>query len=226
MPPRKRPKPKAVAHPSDDEASTSGSDREGDQLLRAGARQRRRLGRSTRGAVSTFFLPQNTGGSRTLAELRLDHGGEAALRDLLARLPERHPNEKRALRAALEARFGAWWADWRAGNSLLFYGFGSKRDLLDHFARSCTSDGACLVVDGLHQGLTARQVLAWAAAAARQGEAGSYRQRSTAELLEMIAAEGPHRWVYVVIHNIEGLGQQPTSLSSRISAAQFGAPRP
>lgn len=48
----------------------------------------------------------------------------------------------------------------RAGNSLLFYGFGSKHDLLQKFARSETADGACLVVNGFTPGLTAKQVCA------------------------------------------------------------------
>lgn len=45
-----------------------------------------------------------------------------------------------------------------AGNSLLFYGFGSKHDLLQRFARCEAEDGACLLVEGLTPGMTAKQV--------------------------------------------------------------------
>lgn len=62
--------------------------------------------------------------------------------------------------AATPARpqFGRWWAQLRAGNSLLLCGFGSKYDLLNAFAREWMADGACFTVNGLHPGLTAKQV--------------------------------------------------------------------
>lgn len=117
------------------------------------------------GLVSSFFSHQQAAGSsRTLADLQLDVGAaageEGGLRDLLASLPERHPESKAALRRRQHAQFGRWWAQLRAGNSLLLYGFGSKHDLLSRFARQQTGDGACLAVNGLHPGLTAKQVRA------------------------------------------------------------------
>ena len=55
-------------------------------------------------------------------------------------------------------QFGRWWAQLRSGSSLLLYGFGSKHDLLTSFAKEWTTDGACFAVNGLHPGLTAKQV--------------------------------------------------------------------
>ena len=210
MPPRKRPRAKEPPPEDDAALSPSGSDREHADdaaLLGAAARQRRRLGKAAAaGAVSTFFLPPAAGSARTLADLRVDRGDERSLRDLLARLPPRHPAEKAALRAAHQARFGRWWADLRAGNSLLLHGFGSKRDLLHAFAAECTGDGSRLEVDGLQPGLAARHVLQWAAAAARGAEPAAHRGRPAQELLDAVAAEHPRRRLYVVIHNIDGPG--------------------
>lgn len=122
--------------------------------------------------VSSFFQGHAAaiGSGRTLADLQLgalaeEAGDEAAasLRDLVAALPERHATEKAALRRRLAAQFGRWWAQLRAGNSLLFYGFGSKHELLQRFAREQLGhgDGACMSVNGLQPGLTAKQVCDW-----------------------------------------------------------------
>lgn len=120
--------------------------------------------------VSSFFQGHAAvaGSRRTLADLQLeglagetgDDAAAASLRDLLAALPERHAAEKAALRRRLAAQFGRWWAQLRTGNSLLFYGFGSKHELLQRFAREQLGrgDGACLAVNGLQPGLTAKQV--------------------------------------------------------------------
>lgn len=113
--------------------------------------------------VSSFFAGASAAGgsTRTLAELQLDTGPgeeEEGLRDLLASLPERHAGDKAALRARYAAHFGRWWAQLRAGNSLLLHGFGSKFDLLNRFAREQTGDGACFTANGLQPGLTAKQV--------------------------------------------------------------------
>jgi hypothetical protein len=42
--------------------------------------------------------------------------------------------------------------------SLLFYGFGSKRALLEEFARAALTDGGVLAINGLHHGMTSKQV--------------------------------------------------------------------
>lgn len=42
--------------------------------------------------------------------------------------------------------------------SVLLRGFGSKHDLLNKFAKACAKNGASFTVNGLHPGLTAKQV--------------------------------------------------------------------
>lgn len=117
------------------------------------------------GLVSSFFQPQNVAGSsRTLADLQLDAvedddgEGGGGLRSLLAALPEKHPGQKAAARERYHKQFGRWWAKLRASKSLLLYGFGSKHDLLARFEREQTGDGACISANGLHAGVTAKQV--------------------------------------------------------------------
>lgn len=52
----------------------------------------------------------------------------------------------------------------RSGNSLLLYGFGSKRALLDQWARQVLTDGAAVTVNGFNPAVTAKQVALAAAA--------------------------------------------------------------
>jgi hypothetical protein len=196
---RKRPAP--VHNDEDGEPSCSDSEGAAGGLVVA----RKRFGKSTRGAVSSFFLPQNGGSDRTLADLRMEKFDEFSMRDLVARLPDHNRAAKAAARTRIEAQFGAWWAQWRAGNSLLLYGFGSKREILRRFAEAFASDGACLEVDGLHPGLSARQVLARTAALARLAKPGSVLG-SKEDMLDAIRSEGPHRHIYIILHNIDGPG--------------------
>jgi hypothetical protein len=126
-------------------------------------RHRRHSGVGAGGYVSSYFQHQNvTGSTRTLADLQLDAsapGQAEGMRDLLSALPQRHPAEKAELLRRQQSQFAGWWAHLRAGNSVLLYGYGSKHDLLNTFAREHTRDGACLAVNGMQPSLSAKQVL-------------------------------------------------------------------
>lgn len=205
MGPRRK-KPPAQADP--DASSSEGEDDQG------GRRKRHRRGgcsgAGAGGLVSSFFQHQGVVGSkRTLADLQLDAaveggGEEDTLRTLLQQLPERHPNEKAALRRRHHAQFGRWWAQMRAGNSLLLYGLGSKYDLLNRFAREQTGDGACFTINGLHPGVTAKQIVQWATASLKQTKPSHYRGCTKDDMFELIRKD--ERRVYVVLHNIDGPG--------------------
>jgi origin recognition complex subunit 2 len=90
----------------------------------------------------------------------------------VARLPERWVDEHKGVRAAVSV--GAVWRyEWLigAGHSLLFYGLGSKREVLERIAGELALGGgegrerAVVVVDGFCPALTVRAVLLQAAAA-------------------------------------------------------------
>ncbi|GAB4819936.1 hypothetical protein N2152v2_006982 [Parachlorella kessleri] len=207
MGPRKRPA-QVQAVLEDD-----GLDAEASQRARQyGAKRTRSAG----GRVSSFFQAPASGSGKTLADLALG-GGDESLLEIAAQLPSRHTDEKGQLRDKLQNNFGLWYLQWRAGSSLLFYGFGSKRDLLDKFVRSETEDGACLAVNGLMPGLTPKQILVWAAALVKQVKPQSYRSLSKQTLLDMIAGESPQKRIYVVIHNIDGPGLRDPAAQRMLS---------
>lgn len=103
-----------------------------------------------------------------------------------------------------------------AGYSLLFYGYGSKRELLLQLGRSWTSDGACFAVEGQQPGLTARDVLVWAAAAAHGAKPAAYRAYSADDLLELLRRPDAAR-VYVIVHGIDGPGLRDPGAQAQLS---------
>lgn len=66
------------------------------------------------------------------------------------------------------------WLD-RQGFSLLLYGFGSKRDLLDSFAAEYMVDGGVLSVNGMSSALTVKKMLVEALCMLQRGSAANYR---------------------------------------------------
>eukprot|EP00887_Chlorella_sp_A99_P000319 scaffold13.g319.t1 len=170
------------------------------------AKRARGDARSAAGQVSSYFLPAAAGSGRTLAELQLAAGEEETLRDILGSLPPKLGAERAAIRRELRSRMGRWWAALRAGSSLLLYGYGSKRDVLEEFRMGWTSDGGCVTVDGLLPGVTARGVLQAAAAALRRSKPQVLRSQSKEELLELVAAEAGRSKLYVIVNNLDGPG--------------------
>lgn len=221
MPPRKRPKAPAAKDVAHDPYG-NGSDTEDEVVPNGGHRpahnrHRQRVTTVTSGLVSSYFAPPRIVSSRSVADLTLAVGDEGSMRALVAALPERFPNEKAALLSRFEANFGRWWAQWCAGHSLLFYGYGSKRALLQKFARECTGDGACLVVDGLSPKISARQILAWAAGLAKFMRPQHFKNASHEEMLEAVRSEGPRRKIYTVLHNIDGPGRPTRSICATVT---------
>lgn len=130
--------------------------------------------------------------SLRLNDLKLDLNDDQAPRKLLAELHIQNVNEKEQLRLHSEEQFTKWLfylrydrscslyvggnkmengsISCRQGFSLLLYGFGSKRQLLQSFAMSILSDAGVLAVTGQSPSLTAKQILI---------KAASMLQRST-----------------------------------------------
>ncbi|KAL4854768.1 DNA polymerase iota [Chlorella vulgaris] len=214
MPPRKRRKGPVVQ--AVEGSSSSDDEGNGEAKLH---RHRRHSGVGAGGYVSSYFQHQNvTGSTRTLADLQLDAsapGQAEGMRDLLSALPQRHPAEKAELLRRQQSQFAGWWAHLRAGNSVLLYGYGSKHDLLNTFAREHTRDGACLAVNGMQPSLSAKQVLQHATAAIKGSKASYYRGCSKKDLLELIQRDERH--LYVVLHNIDGRGLRDHDTQRQLS---------
>ncbi|KAG2497585.1 hypothetical protein HYH03_004331 [Edaphochlamys debaryana] len=102
-------------------------------------------------------------------------GGAEGARLTYGELPPKNPNKKACLASGLRGQFDDWHSRLRSNFSVLLYGFGSKRALLEEFARTLAGsrnrgDAAVLVFHGYNPRCTAREVVA--------GVAGALMQRS------------------------------------------------
>ncbi|KAK9845335.1 hypothetical protein WJX81_003690 [Elliptochloris bilobata] len=147
-----------------------------------------------------------------LADLHDDVPDVEHPRRALASLPVKHVNDKAALMAEYEQCFPKWRFQLREGFSLLLYGFGSKRVLLERFAVDELLDGGVLAVNGLVPGLSARGLLLRVASAMRLPRSGS--SHAILQSIRDLPAEPP---MYVVIHNVEGSGLRPPDAQAMLS---------
>jgi origin recognition complex subunit 2 len=151
-----------------------------------------------------LFAPRRT---RPHLLRRAPPADEGKIRALLNELEVGHLAERtqRAQRYDAEL-FPRWRALLHAGFSLLVYGFGSKKALLDEFAHNHCRDGGVAVVNGFFPELKVRQLLATAAAALSPTAApASFRGRGAPELLAHIAAAAAAgRRLYVFVNSVDG----------------------
>ncbi len=119
---------------------------------------------------------------------RLDLADEETVREFLGRLPAGHLNERSELMRQLSNEYPRWWQLLQSEFSLLLYGFGSKKDLLEDFARKTLTDGGVVVVNGFFPGLTAKHILANCAAAVSRENVGALHAGSVDSLFTRIAS--------------------------------------
>ena len=119
---------------------------------------------------------------------RLDLADEETVRELLGRLPVGHLNERARLTRDLADEYSGWWQLLQSEFSVLLYGFGSKKELLEDFARRTLTDGGVVVVNGFFPGLTAKHILANAAAAVSRESVNALHAGSNDALFQRVAA--------------------------------------
>jgi origin recognition complex subunit 2 len=180
-------------------------------FLAHGAPSRRKAASRKRGSKSGPLVdaaaPAAPERKRKIAELDL-HDPEHVAR-LLRDLPEPHVEERERLFATLVEEFPAWNRELRAGFSLLLYGFGSKKTLLDAFAHDQFAEDRVIVINGFHPLLTAGRVVAVVQAAALEGTGrtvpAGLALRARCEFIGQCLADAGTE-LRIVLHNIDGPG--------------------
>ena len=147
----------------------------------AGAKKERRGGRG-------YFAAKGRRDASEASLAGLDLADEETVRELLGRLPAGHLEERSRLMASFAVQYSRWWQLLQSEFSVLLYGFGSKKDLLEDFARKTLTDGGVVVVNGFFPGLTAKHILANAAAAVSRENPQALHQGSNDALFRAIAA--------------------------------------
>ncbi|EIE20142.1 origin recognition complex subunit 2 [Coccomyxa subellipsoidea C-169] len=142
-------------------------------------------------------------GCSSLADLSLDLNDEDA-RSQLQNLPVKNKEAKQALFAKYVRDFPKWLLPLREGYSLLFYGLGSKRALLEKFAQKELLDGGVVVFNGFRPTLKLREILSTVAAHMTDCERRGGDNHAILEQIRSAPADGGI--LYIVLHNIDGPG--------------------
>lgn len=151
-------------------------------------------------------------GQSSLADLNLDLSDEDA-RSQLQNLPVKNKAAKDALFLRHVRSFSKWLLPLREGYSLLFYGLGSKKALLEKFAREQLLDGGVVVFNGYRPTLKLREILSTVAAQSEKPRGGDNRA-----ILEHICSTPAQGGIlYVVLHNIDGPGLRSRETQEMLS---------
>ncbi|KAF5835638.1 origin recognition complex subunit 2-domain-containing protein [Dunaliella salina] len=151
---------------------------------------------------------------RSFADLVAGKLEDEALKSLFRSLPQKRTTERQRLLAGLLAAQPQWLLWLRGGFSLLFYGLGSKKDMLQDFARSALMEiGAVVTVNGYVPSLSASQVVA-ATATALSGKVAKSCGNTAKDIIDFLHREAAHhaaRSCFVIVHNIDGPGLRAES---------------
>lgn len=166
----------------------------------------------------------------------IDIVDEQELRSALAKLPQNHEKEVRALLTRYRAEYQRWRFQLSCGFGLLMYGFGSKKALLEDFASSALTDGPVMVVNGYLPAVNVKRVIFKAACLLwdeQNRSTGSKRVRAkkaarcppvssqNEEELFAFICTLKTQFLYVVVHNIDGSGLRDNDIQR--SLATFAA---
>ncbi|KAL5512966.1 ORC2 [Sanghuangporus vaninii] len=112
-----------------------------------------------------------------------------------------------ALESSHSEYFPAYMAELASGFNLLFYGFGSKRKVLNDFARRCAKKGHVVVANAFFPNFTLKDFLASAEKvidAPDMDDVGAGPEGQCRRILEKYARKPTARHLFLIIHNIDG----------------------
>lgn len=138
----------------------------------------------------------------TLADL--SHIPPPVLHSALASLPNPHEEEQKHLHQAARSTFEWYLRLLHTNHSLLFHGFGSKRQLLEDLAKEMGKYWPVVIVDGFNPTVTLRAMLAeLLVAMSDRGSGGKRATSDTVKALKDAVEKG--KQVGLVVHNIDGV---------------------
>jgi len=178
------------------------------------------------GLSRNYFLAKELGssGKKSIHKLSdIELVDEQELREAIANIEPKHESEIASLMNSYKSLYSKWAFELSCGFSLLMYGFGSKKALIEDFASTALSEYCVLVINGYLQSINLKQVLMALAEllwdqlkTQRRTPSGNsskaqqpFNSRSIDDLLAFLddpEVEGDECFVCVVIHNIDGPG--------------------
>lgn len=142
--------------------------------------------------------------NNTLSKLQVLEPQE--FHQILTEAPKKHEHEITILSEMHKQHFPQWFFELHSGFNLVFYGYGSKRNLLNEFAQSSLTDGPLIVVNGFFPSISIKDILIKISAGAL-GTTGPTGQISDHVKYICDYFSDPDREyesLYIVIHNLDG----------------------
>ncbi len=152
---------------------------------------------------------------------QLDMLSSREVKAVLSRARPKNARAKRTLRAAHKSRFREWFLQLKAGFNVLLYGLGSKKELVQRFAREWLRDGPVLVVHGYFPMLRTKTLLDTITTNIMQAHSRSFESElaQVDYIREFLSEWAPN--VYVLLHSIDGeclRSERAQSVLSRLAS--------
>ncbi|XP_070830341.1 origin recognition complex subunit 2 [Chaetodon trifascialis] len=142
---------------------------------------------------------------RTLERLHTPKLDRETLVKLLEGKPSCYSEEIQQLHSKHRKHFSKWMLQLRLGFSVLVYGLGSKKALLEDFRVSHLAQEIHLVVNGFFPSITLKSILNTLTCEVLEHQ-GSFRTPSDQiQYITQTLKDSPDLHVYLLIHNIDGL---------------------
>ncbi|KAG0254783.1 Origin recognition complex subunit 2 [Actinomortierella ambigua] len=125
----------------------------------------------------------------------------------LRRTTVKHARETEMLQLLYEEQFPQWYFELISGGfNLLFYGYGSKRQLLNRFALTFLTDAPVIIVNGFFPTVTVKEILNKITAGALEytGPTGSLQEQTAFIHTYFRQPDRRVKKVYLILHNIDG----------------------
>ncbi|ORE02649.1 ORC2-domain-containing protein [Rhizopus microsporus var. microsporus] len=186
---------------SSDEGQSS-SDEEEDEEVKS----KERGGDTTEG-YERYFLDLHgkaQTSNNTLSKLQVLEPHEFHL--ILQKTQKKHRSEMHTLFEMQKQHFSQWYFELHSGFNLIFYGYGSKRNLLNEFAQTALTNGPLVVINGFFPSISIKDILLKITAGALGVQVPTGQiQDHVAYICNYFSREDrEYDSLYIVIHNLDG----------------------
>ncbi|CEG65118.1 hypothetical protein RMATCC62417_01975 [Rhizopus microsporus] len=186
---------------SSDEGQSS-SDEEEEEVVKS----KERDGDTTEG-YERYFLDLHgkaQTSNNTLSKLQVLEPHEFHL--ILQKTQRKHQSEMHTLFEMQKQHFSQWYFELHSGFNLIFYGYGSKRNLLNEFAQTALTNGPLVVINGFFPSISIKDILLKITAGALGVQVPTGQiQDHVAYICNYFSREDrEYDSLYIIIHNLDG----------------------
>ncbi|CAG8853672.1 11399_t:CDS:1, partial [Gigaspora margarita] len=140
---------------------------------------------------------------------------------MLTKIPIKHKTEIKLLTEFYKCQFLQWYIELKTGFNLLFYGYGSKKKLLEEFLEAHLKDRLLLVINGFLSKLKIKEIFLQVINRINMGVKPESRE-TLEELMKLIRKyfSDPDQKVqslYIMVHNIDRQGLRTLQIQNCIS---------